>query len=221
MKPLSLNSYYKARKGEHRMSKLNREALEKPFDDVKHRDGRGGTSLAYLEGWSVVQRLNEAFDGLYSFEIIRWEQVGNEVLVHGAISLRLDDGTVIRKDNIGAGEIQIKRDTGEMVSIGDAYKSAVTDCVKRCAAWGLGVGLYLYAGDENTQSATKPTHFNNTLSQAQKTAIFAIAKAKNLGPKAIDEIAVRNLGAPVNQLNKSQASQLIQTLQTMDARKAG
>lgn len=213
------------------MPKLNREALEKPFDQVKYRDGRGGKRFAYLEGYQVVQRIDQVFDGQYDFHVIKWEQVGTEVIVHAAITVQLEDGAVIRKENIGSAEIQADRTTGELKDFGDSYKSAVTDAFKRIAAFGFGVGLYLYAGDEPAvavnASSTQPANHSqtsiirNTLSAAQKNAILAIGKAKNLGPKALDELAVKQFGDPVDGLNKSQASQFIQLLQVYEQRKAG
>ena len=49
---------------------MNRAKLEKPFDrsQIRQRQGRSGM-LDYVEGWSVVQRLNEALDGVWSFEV--------------------------------------------------------------------------------------------------------------------------------------------------------
>ena len=43
---------------------MNRELLEKPFEpaQIKRRQGRNGL-LDYIEGHSVVHRLNEALDG--------------------------------------------------------------------------------------------------------------------------------------------------------------
>jgi len=214
------------------MAKLNREALEKPFEQLKYREGRGGKRFAYLEGHQVVQRMDQVFGGLYDFQIIKWDQAGSEIIVHAAITVQLEDGSVLRKENIGSAEIHADRSTGELKDFGDCYKSAVTDAFKRIAAFGFGVGLYLYASDDsmsntNTSSATQsvgPSQssiIRNTLSSAQKNAILAIGKAKNLGPKALDEMAVRQFGDPIDGLNKSQASQFIQALQAYELRKVG
>ena len=45
---------------------MSREVLERPFPPelVRHRPGRNGESLAYVEGHVIVARLNEALEAL-------------------------------------------------------------------------------------------------------------------------------------------------------------
>jgi DNA-directed RNA polymerase specialized sigma54-like protein len=47
---------------------MNRELLEKPFtpEKIKQRDGNFGRTLDYVEGHTVIQRLNDAFGAGYS-----------------------------------------------------------------------------------------------------------------------------------------------------------
>ena len=61
---------------------MNRELLETPFTpaQIKQRKGRNGM-LDYVEGHSVIQRLNEALEGAWSFEIVQHEVREEEVLV--------------------------------------------------------------------------------------------------------------------------------------------
>lgn len=206
------------------MERINRELLERVFDTIRHRPGVGGKQLAYIEAHEVAQRLNDAFDGRYSFEIVKLEECGAEVLAHGALSVRLDDGTVVRKENVGSAEVRLNKTSGEVEGLGDTYKSAVSDCLKRCAAFGFGVGLHLYRGDEIPQAAPKPRTGTTTslagLSQAQRGAIAAIGKAKGMSAAQLDALASKEFSAPVDGLSKSQASQLIQALQALDAREA-
>ena len=53
---------------------MNRELLERPFapEQIRQRKGRNGV-LDYVEGHSVIQRLNEALEGAWSFEIVQHE----------------------------------------------------------------------------------------------------------------------------------------------------
>ena len=67
---------------------MNRTMLEKRFapSQIKQRKGRNGI-LDYVEGWSVIARLNEAFEGAWSFEVPWHEIRETEVLgsgIHGA-----------------------------------------------------------------------------------------------------------------------------------------
>ena len=43
---------------------MNRQLLEKPFEahQIKQREGNFGRTLDYIEGHSVIQRLNDAFE---------------------------------------------------------------------------------------------------------------------------------------------------------------
>jgi Rad52/22 family double-strand break repair protein len=65
---------------------MNRALLEKPFGpaQIRQRKGRNGV-LDYVEGHSVIQRLNEALEGAWSFEITHHEMsVGNIKALSGS-----------------------------------------------------------------------------------------------------------------------------------------
>jgi len=119
---------------------MNRELLEKPFtpEQIRQRKGRNGL-LDYVEGHSVIQRLNEALEGAWSFEIVHHEIREEEVLVIG----RLTAGEVV-KMAFGGSQVTRERESGALISISDDLKAASTDSMKKCATF-LGVGLHLYA----------------------------------------------------------------------------
>jgi len=119
---------------------MNRELLETPFTpaQIKQRKGRNGM-LDYVEGHSVIQRLNEALEGAWSFEIVQHEVREEEVLVLAKLSA---EGLV--KMNFGVSQVTRERESGALVSLGDDLKAAATDALKKCATV-LGVGLHLYA----------------------------------------------------------------------------
>ena len=65
---------------------MNRALLEKPFEAAQIRQRRGPYGLLdYVEGHSVIQRLNEAFEGAWSFEVTHHEIREDEVLVIGRL----------------------------------------------------------------------------------------------------------------------------------------
>lgn len=119
---------------------MNRQLLEKPFEpaQIRQRKGRNGL-LDYVEGHSVIQRLNEALEGAWSFEIVQHEVREDEVLVLARLSA---EGLV--KMNFGVSQVTRERESGALVSLGDDLKAAATDALKKCATF-LGVGLHLYA----------------------------------------------------------------------------
>jgi hypothetical protein len=120
---------------------MNRAVLEKPFDatQIRQRRGRTGGVLDYVEGHTVIARLNEAFEGAWSFEIAWHEIRETEVLVLGKLT-----AAGVTKCQFGSSAVTRDRETKQPVSLGDDLKAAGTDAMKKCATF-LGVGLHLYA----------------------------------------------------------------------------
>ncbi|BBO79719.1 hypothetical protein DSCO28_02850 [Desulfosarcina ovata subsp. sediminis] len=133
---------------------MNREILERPFtpEQIKQREGNFGKMLDYIEGHAVIQRLNDAFDGEWSFTIARHEilKETDEVLVLG----ELKAGGIV-KSQFGSSRITRVRESGDIISLADDLKAAATDALKKAATL-LGVGLHLYR-NERTQGAHRQT----------------------------------------------------------------
>jgi len=87
----------------------------------------------------VIQRLNEALEGAWSFEIVQHEVREEEVVVIGRLTT---EG--ITKMAFGGSQVMRERESGALISISDDLKVASTDAMKKCATF-LGVGLHLYA----------------------------------------------------------------------------
>lgn len=115
---------------------MNRALLERPFEpaQIRQRKGRNGV-LDYVEGHTVIARLNEALDGAWSFEITHHEIREDEVLVIGRLTAE-----TITKMAFGTSQVTRERGTGALVSLCDDLKAAATDAMKKCATF-LGVGL--------------------------------------------------------------------------------
>ena len=88
---------------------MNRELLEKPFapEQIKQREGNFGKTLDYIEGHSVIQWLNDAFESEWSFEILEHEiqKDTDEVIVLGKLSA----GNVV-KSQFGSSRITRARE---------------------------------------------------------------------------------------------------------------
>lgn len=125
---------------------MNRTLLEAPFppEQIRQREGKAGQILDYVEGSAVIQRLNEALEGAWSFEIVEYHvhQELGEVLVLGRL---IAEGLV--KTQFGSSKLTLHRETIEPVCLGDDLKAAATDALKKAATL-LGVGLYLYGGQK-------------------------------------------------------------------------
>jgi hypothetical protein len=192
-----------------------------------------------VEGHTVIARLNDAFDGAWSFEITWHEIRETEVLVLGKLTA---EGVV--KCQFGASQVTRDRETKQLVSLGDDLKAAVTDCVKKCATF-LGVGLHLYAEkplrmpDTTPRPAAKsgppspvspparspeanpPLVTGDALLRGgrvtprQLAAIWRLARAKGLEPGAVEGMSLRVFNRKPDALTAREASALIQELSTM------
>lgn len=136
------------------MDEQTRNILQEPFrpEQIRQRQGSFGKILNYVEGSAVIERLNQAFNHEWSFEILSTDvnMEAGEVLAHVRISA---DGVV--KEGYGSSRIARQRDSGKIIDLGNDIKAASTDALRRCSILlGLG-GLHLYrdAGSAETRKA--------------------------------------------------------------------
>jgi recombination DNA repair RAD52 pathway protein len=138
-------------------------SLNEPFPkEVERQLKKGGTSLTYIPVSEVISRLNKVlgFDG-WAYEIIKCERDALDpefIVAHVRLSvLSKDDFTNVVKDGFGGQKIK-RTKAGDIVDLGDEFKGAVSDALKK-AAQALGVGLYLARSEEamEIESFTEPT----------------------------------------------------------------
>jgi hypothetical protein len=217
---------------------MNREILEKPFapEQIKRRQGTNGDVLDYIEGCTVIQRLNECFDAEWIFEIQEHRVYDDEVVVLGKLTAQ-----GVAKSQFGKSRITRAKKDNSIISLGDDLKAAATDCLKKCATL-FGVGLHLYFdapqtgvngnGNGNRQ-ANGSSHGNGNgehrsngsneaegigsengrLTARQLSAIFAMAKARGWSNKQVRDFSQEMFGKLPDFLNKKEASAVIQHLQ--------
>ena len=216
---------------------IPRDILEAPFPPelVKSRPGSFGNSLSYIEGHTVIGRLNEAFEGSWSFEIVSHQILEEEVLV--LAKFRAEAAGVV-KMSWGSSKITRNDRTGQQVSIGDDLKAAATDALKKAATL-LGVGLSLYgnqaadsdgpsSGDRredpgngrnnrNIRNTSQPapgngSDANGRITSRQLSAIFAIARERKMSNQDVRDLAKEMFSKNIDYLAKSEASSLIDHL---------
>jgi hypothetical protein len=153
---------------------MNREILEKEFEpsQIKRRRAHFGEELDYVETADVIRRLNQAFDGEWSFEIVEYQQLFDEVIVLGKLTAQ-----GISKSQFGSHKITKSKRDGEAVNIGYDLKSAASDCLKKCSTH-LGVALHLYSeniADEPREpvnrNAMTPSESDETISKEKLAEI--------------------------------------------------
>lgn len=131
-----------------------------PRDVISLREGGGGKTLSYLEGWYVIDRLNKIFGPLnWAKEVTEIKEVVNTVtkkdyktkqiigeekypayIVKVRLSVIKPDHTVVIKEAYGYGTDKSGLNAHEL-----AIKEGVTDALKVAAKdFGMSLGLALY-----------------------------------------------------------------------------
>lgn len=124
------------------------QALVDPFakEEVKVREGRGGTKLQYISARTAMNRLDRVLGPLNWRDSYRpW---GDHALIC-RLELRVD-GEWIAKEAIGG--------RADMTTADDDDKSAESDAFKRaCVKWGIGRYLYRDGVPEFAAESSAPT----------------------------------------------------------------
>jgi hypothetical protein len=208
------------------MDKIIQDVLERPFEaqQIKQRQGSFGKTLDYIEGHEVIKRLQEAFKGDFSFSVVEWKSLEDEVVVLGELT-----ACGLTKSAFGNKKVGRNTTDKSIISIGDDIKSAATDSLKVCAKL-FGVGLHLYGDKVNPakEEQKKEEHKGNgngsnggngfNATNAQISAIVSLSKQHGINNKSMANLLkeIGNVGA-IEHLTKSKASLMIQHLKSMAA----
>jgi Rad52/22 family double-strand break repair protein len=214
---------------------MNRELLEKPFglEQIKQREGNFGKMLNYIEGNSVIQRLNDSFDAKWSFEILEHKILDNtdEVVVLGKLA-----AGDIAKTQFGSSKITRARESGDIISLADDLKAAGTDALKKCATL-LGVGLHLYKSSSKAPSLGQSDNKNksnnnfkrgnnnggngnggdngngnNRISAKQHKYIMSLSLERGISKSKLNEHCLEAYAVALDYLTRADASSLIENL---------
>lgn len=220
-------------------NEINFDVLSRPFpkEQVKQRKGNWGEMLDYVEVAPVIARLNEAFDGHWSFRIL-WPQDLSffldpnnqkhlkEVSVLGELVAAGES-----KQQFGRSQVTRDSKTGEALSISDDLKAAASDSLKKTATM-LSVALYLYTdgngkdpkpGKPNSTRRKKKQHTpqpemnsekeggkdNGAITEQQINAIFRIGEGKGIVKEVVEQKAMEEYGVAITALSFQQGAELI------------
>lgn len=206
-----------------------------PPNEIRTRPGRGGVQLKYTDSAYVIRTLNQAFGHDWDFDTDNEELILNpgdgrpfEVKVRGRLTVRMG-GQAVTKTQFGCQPIEYLKDGRAPVSIGDCYKGAASDALKKCASL-LGIALDLYDSDSAVHAGSNGGDSNGQARQQQAGKpqargvagqIFALAKALNWDePALIQEIHARfgiaitaeNFESAIQTLPWAEAQELIQAM---------
>jgi len=127
---------------------------ETPREFVKTREGKGGRKFDYVEIGYVISQLNTIYGQLnWDFEVIDKARDGNEIWVQGKLTI-IDHRNGFEVSKTQFGQCQLK----DKQAVGDAYKSATSDCLKKCASmFGIAQDIYWQLLDESQGSQKADT----------------------------------------------------------------
>lgn len=144
---------------------------ETPQAFIKEKPGRGGKKVTYVEGGYIINQLNGAFSPLgWDFEILDQGQTERkldsgsegEVWVRGRLVIN-DHKNGFKVFKTQYGQHPIHKNT----PIGDAFKAASTDALKKCASM-LGIAQDVYWGGLDDAEGAPQTKVSAKESVAEK-----------------------------------------------------
>ncbi len=206
--------------------RLNLEALTKPFEEerIQQRKGRFGKMLDYVGSHYVIERLNQAMEGYWSFRIVEHLILEDEVIVLGELSSH-----GITHQQFGSSSITRGKQDNQPVSIGDDLKGAASDCLKKCATQ-FGVGLHLYGleikpnGNGGKESANpqpeeeaEPEEQSHRVTNAQMSKIFQVAKQKGIPQNQLIKKIRNRFSKSLYALTTHEADELLTILEDVPA----
>ena len=192
-----------------------RGVLTNPFprELIRTRKGSFGKELSYVEVAHYVRRLNEAFEGDWSFEILEHRLLDTEALVLG----RLTAGAVT-KTAFGGSAITVSRESGTPVCLSDDLKAAASDALKKsCSLLGVGLELYsdsrVHTPEEYSSPPSSPTpHGTSQLTQRQHRAIMGLSRQAGISEIDLGKWGQNSYGVSVGELDRREASEVITKL---------
>lgn len=117
-----------------------------PKQYVRERPAKGGGKWKFVSGGYVKKVLNLMFGWDWDFEIISEQVAFGQVIVKGKLTCR-SNGKEIVKMQFGKKDVVFKKGTQDPLDIGNDFKAAATDALKKCAAE-LGIAADIYNAEE-------------------------------------------------------------------------
>ena len=125
-------------------SKIYQQFYEPFPQEVERSLKKGGASLTYIPVSEVITRLNKVLGvDKWNSTILCCERDTHDpdfIVAHVRLTAEIE-GSKVTKDGVGGQKIK-RTKNGDIVDLGDEFKGAVSDALKK-AAQQLGIGLYL------------------------------------------------------------------------------
>ena len=191
---------------------------------------KGGRNLTYIPVGEVIMRANEVLGFDWSYEVVDTFKDGDWITAHVRLTITTED-TIASRDGFGGQKIKYTK-SGDAVDLGDEYKGAVSDALKK-AFQSFGVGLYL-ARDESLDSTFEqgvapvdlPVEVPPTSTVLEDPGVTPITDLRGLAERAkqlgvfgedgaeLRQIASDVLGRPINKATDIASLFDIETVQS-------
>lgn len=116
---------------------------------IKTRKGYGNKIFSYVDGHYMTQVLNLITGYRWDCHIEKMTETEKEVICQGKIILHFDNEHgyfTIEKSAIGQADKKFSTQDNTLIMIGDTYKAAQTDMIKKAASY-LGIACDVYRGE--------------------------------------------------------------------------
>jgi hypothetical protein len=208
---------------------------ETPKELIRHRPGRGGSSLKYVTSYHFDRMANALFEHLWSFEIISQDIGKKQIWCHGRATVhvpgkttitRYPDGRVVEervdqvnlvRDQFGGCDIKFPKDGPKdmPIDIGDDLKSSASDSKKKCfSSFGFFRDIYEPRNDKEEAGGSG----TDSISEAQLESLWSKAQDKHLLEDDLIGIA-QKLGVKISKLGELTSDQAIDLMVEVNKRK--
>lgn len=132
------------------MTNIYQQLSESFPQEMERNITKSGVSLVYIPVSEVINRLNKVLGvDKWSFTIVECKRDSIDpdyVVAHVRIDWYQTDFACVSRDGFGGQKIK-RTKAGAIVDLGDEFKGAISDALKK-AAQTLGVGLYLARSED-------------------------------------------------------------------------
>jgi len=175
-----------------------------PANCVYTRPGKGGQSFQYVTGSYVDKVLNFTFGWNWDFEVVQHGKEGNQVWVHGKLTVKDDLGHSIIKSQFGRSEIKMLKNGTGMVDFGNDLKSATTDALKKCASL-LGIASDIYGKNEFKQETGVNLVEQNNVQQVEEEVMSECHECGDPINQQVAEYSKKIFGKPLCRAHQLEA----------------
>lgn len=188
------------------------ETQRTPLEMIEAREGRGGRVFYYLRHQYVTEKLNDLCGRDWDFRVLRERMDEDNITVLGELTVRVA-GRVIVKSQYGSDTVERFTDgpnKGKPLSIGDNFKAAASDALKKCATLiGLGLDLSMPIQDATRKAlhATGKEAFGDEWDAKRHYAVRVLTGGRKTSSNDLMDVEARILTAVLNGDLASEAAQ--------------